>query len=81
MNKHKFKELVKIIFFFSINLIISFSITSFLGISNTILFRTISTMPGDITWEVIIFWIISLIEILLYSLYKYAKNGYINDEL
>lgn len=67
MNKKEIKELFAIVLFGFINVIISFSITSLLGISNIVVFHSISTLYGDITWEVIIFIGLYLIESLIYG--------------
>lgn len=69
----KVRETFAIIIFAIINTIIAFSVTNLLGISNTILFRTYTAMSGDITWEVIIFLTLSLIEAIIYEIYK--KNA------
>lgn len=67
MNKKEIKELIAIVLFGFINVIISFSITSFLGISNIIVFHSISALYGNITWEVIIFIGLYLIESIIYG--------------
>ena len=66
----KVREIFLIIIFAIINIIISFFITNLLGISNTVVFRTYSTMSGDITWEVIIFLVLSLTEAIIYEFCK-----------
>lgn len=66
----KVKEIFVVIIVAIINIIIAFSITNLLGISNIVLFRTYTAMSGDITWEVIIFLILSLIEAIIYDIYK-----------
>lgn len=67
MSKSEIKELIAIIIFSIINTFIAFSITSFLGISNIVVFGTFTAMYGDITWEVIIFMGLSLLEALIYE--------------
>lgn len=74
MNKKSFKELFSILFFSILNIIIAFTITKILGISNIILLKTYMLTFGNVTFEVIIFLFLSLIEIILYELYKYLKN-------
>lgn len=81
MTIYEFKDLVKMIFIFGINIIISFSITNLLGISNIVVFKTVSAMYGDITWEVIIFLGLLAIEVLIYILYRYIRYDCIEDEL
>ena len=61
MSKSEIKELAIFIILSIINIIISFAITNFLGITNTVVFKTLSLIYGDITWEVIIFMGLSLI--------------------
>lgn len=74
MNKKSFKELFSILFFSILNIIITFTITKILGISNIILLKTYMLTFGNVTFEVIIFLFLSLIEIILYELYKHLKN-------
>ncbi len=66
----KVKEIFLIIIFAIINIILSFIITNLLGISNPIVFRLFSVMYGDITWEVIIFFIFSIVEAFIYECFK-----------
>lgn len=66
----KVREIFVTIIFAIINIMISFFMTNLLGISNTVVFRTYSAISGDITWEVIIFFALSLIEVIIYELYK-----------
>ena len=61
----KIKEIFVVIIVAIINIIIAFSLTNLLGISNIVLFRTYTAMSGDITWEVIIFLTLSLIESII----------------
>lgn len=67
------KETVLFVVLVAINMIISVIITNLLGIYNTIIIKTFSLIYGDITWEVIIFFGLALIEISVYSLYKYFR--------
>lgn len=76
MSKHEVKELIVFIIFSVLNTIIAFSITSFLGISNTIVFRTFTAMYGDITWEVIIFMGLSFIEAIIYECGNYSYTDF-----
>ena len=66
----KVKETFAIIIFATINTIIAFFITNLLGISNIVVLRTYTAISGDMTWEVIIFLALSLIECTIYELYK-----------
>jgi len=66
----KVREIFVIIIFAITNIIISFLITNLFGISNTVVFRTYSAISGEITWEVIIFFALSLIEAIIYEIYK-----------
>lgn len=76
MSKSEIKELIAIIIFSIINTFIAFSITNLLGISNIIVFRTFSAIYGDITWEVIIFMGLSLIEAIIYECNTNDYNGF-----
>lgn len=67
------KETVLFVALMIINMIISILITNLLGIYNTIIIKTFSLMYGDITWEVIFFFVLSLIEVSVYYLYKYFR--------
>ena len=66
----KVKEVFLIITFAIINIFLAFTITNLLGISNTIVLKTFSAMYGDITWEVIIFFIFSIVEAIIYECFK-----------
>lgn len=66
----KVREIFVIIIFAITNILISFLITNLFGISNTVVFRTYSAISGEITWEVIIFFALSLIEAIIYEIYK-----------
>lgn len=67
MSKSEIKELSFMIVFCIINSIIAFVITAALGITNTIIIKSFSTIYGDITWEVVIFMILLLIEGIIYD--------------
>lgn len=67
MSKSELKEIIGVVIFGTINTFIAFAITNFLGIYNTIILRTFSVMYGDITWEVVIFMGLSLLEATIYE--------------
>ena len=67
MSKSDLKEIIGVVIVGIINTIIACTITNFLGIYNTIILKTFSLMYGDITWEVVIFMGLSLIEAILYE--------------
>lgn len=76
MSKTEIKEVVGAIIFAILNTSIAFYITNLLGIYNTVILRTFSVTFGDITWEVVIFMGLSLIEALIYegsNYYDYTK--------
>lgn len=76
MSKLELKEMIGVVIFGIINTYIAFAITNFLGISNTIILRTASVIYGDITWEVVIFMGISLIQA---AIYEYGNCKTISD--
>ena len=67
MSKDKIKEVIGIIIFSIINISIAYLITTNLGIANTVVVRTFSALYSEITWEVIIFLGLSLIESIIYE--------------
>lgn len=67
MSKSELKEIIGVVIFGTINTFIAFAITNFLGISNTIILRTFSVIYSDITWDVVIFLGLSLIEAIIYE--------------
>lgn len=67
MSKKEIKQLIIIIIISLINIGIAFSITSLCGITNTIIIKTFTVINNEITWEIIIFWILSLIETSSYE--------------
>lgn len=70
MSKGEIKQSIAILLFGILNTVISFFITTFFGISNIVVFHSFSVLYGDITWEVIIFLGLSLIETLIYGLFS-----------
>lgn len=67
MSKSEIKELSFMVVFCIINSIIAFVITGALSITNTIIIKSFSTIYGDITWEVVIFMGLLLIESIIYD--------------
>lgn len=67
MSKDKIKELIGVIIFAIINISVAYLITVNLGIANTVVIRTFSALYSEITWEVIIFLGLSLIEAIIYE--------------
>lgn len=70
MSKYELKELALFIVFTIINIAIAYLITTALGIQNIILFKTLTAMEYVITYEVIIFFVLSFIEATFYH-FKY----------
>lgn len=68
MSNSKIKQLLFIILFVTINLVISFSITYSLGITNTIIYRSVTSMISEITYEMVIFMLLALIESSIYKM-------------
>lgn len=68
MSNTKIKQLLFIILFVTINLVISFSITYSLGITNTVIYRSVTSMISEITWEMVIFILLALIESSIYEM-------------
>lgn len=68
MSNTKIKQLLFIILFVTINLVISFSITYSLGITNTIIYRSVTSMISEITYEMVIFMLLALIESSIYEM-------------
>ncbi len=62
MSNTKIKQLLFIILFVTINLVISFSITYSLGITNTVIYRSVTSMISEVTYEMVIFMLLALIE-------------------
>lgn len=67
MPKSKLKGIVAIILFFFIDIFIAFSLTSLLGVSNIIIFKSYSAIYNNITWETILFMLLFLIEAFIYE--------------
>ena len=68
MSKKDIKEIIGVIICGILNTIIAVYITTTLGVYNTIIFKTFSVLYGDVTWEVVIFMGLSLIEACIYQL-------------
>lgn len=80
MTKKDVRQMIILLLFGIINIIISFAITNFLGISNVVLFTTHTAMGGDITWEVIIFLFLLLIEAIIYGVHSGELKELFEDE-
>lgn len=76
MSNTKIKQLLFIILFVTINLVISFSITYSLGITNTVIYRSVISMISEVTWEMVIFMLLALIESSIFevSQIKFQNN-------
>ena len=70
MSKKEIKDLIIFIIFSIINISIAYMITSYFGIQNIILYQSLSALQYTITYEVIIFFVLSLVEATIYH-YKY----------
>ena len=70
MYKYEIKQLFAILIFAIINVVIAYAITIPLGIPNIVLYKTLTAMQYTITYEVLIFMALSLIESLIYH-YKF----------
>ena len=68
MSKVEIKELIIMLIFSIINICIAYFITFNLGIQNTILYRTYTSIQQDITYEVLIFMFLSFIESFIYHI-------------
>lgn len=78
----KYTKILIIITFIIINTIIAFAITNILDCSNTIIYKlSFSIIYSDVTLEVIIFFILSIIESLIYKYFskKYTLKENINS--
>lgn len=67
MSSTEIKQLLFIILLITINLVISFLLTYFLGITNTAICHPITSIINEITYEMIIFMILVLIESSIYE--------------
>ena len=70
MSKKEIKDLIIFIIFSIINISIAYMITSYFGIQNIILYQSLTAMQYTITYEVIIFFVLSIVEATIYH-YKY----------
>ena len=70
MSKKEIKDLLIFIIFSIINISIAYMITSYFGIQNIIIYQSLTAMQYTITYEVIIFFVLSLVEATIYH-YKY----------
>lgn len=68
MSNTKIKQLLFIVLFVTINLVISFSITYSLGITNTVIYRSVTSMISEVTYEMVIFMLLALIESSIYEM-------------
>lgn len=68
MSKVEIKELIIMLIFSIINICIAYFITFSLGIQNTILYRTYTSIQQDITYEVLIYMFLSFIEAFIYHI-------------
>lgn len=67
MSKYELKELVIVLLTLFINLGIAYLITISLGVCNRVLYHSYTMVTiGDITYEVLILWVLSLIESSIY---------------
>lgn len=73
MSKKDIKEMIGVIICGILNTIIAVYITSALGIYNKLILRTFSVLYGNLTWEVVIFMGLSLIEASIYE-YNSCKS-------
>lgn len=65
--KRDIKELIGVIVFLILNICIAYAITIPLGIQNVILYKSLTAMSYDISYEVIIWFILSFIEAFVYE--------------
>ncbi len=70
MSKKEIEDLIMFILFNIINISIAYVITSYFGIQNIILYQSFTAMQYTITYEVIIFFALSIVEAYIYH-YKY----------
>ena len=55
-----------------LNIFIAYGITTLLNIKNVVLFQSMTAMNYTLTYEVIIWFVLTLLE---YALYKYIKTS------
>ncbi len=67
----KAKKIYVPIIILIINILIAFTITYLFELSNTVIFRSLCYTVGDITYETVIFFFISFIELIIYNLIKF----------
>lgn len=70
MSKKEIKDLIIFIIFSIINTAIAYVVTFYFGIQNIILYQSLTAMQYTITYEVIIFFVLSIVEATIYH-YKY----------
>ena len=70
MSKYEIKELFASLVFSLINIAIAYLITTALGIQNVILYQSLTATQYVITYEIIIWFILSFIGVTFYH-YKY----------
>lgn len=70
MSKKEIEDLIMFILFNIINISIAYVITSYFGIQNIILYQSFTAIQYTITYEVIIFFTLSIVEAYIYH-YKY----------
>ena len=70
MSKGEIKQSIAILLLGILNIIICFFISNFFGFSNVLFFHSFSVLYGDITWEVVIFLVLSLLEAIIYGFYS-----------
>lgn len=61
MSKYEFKQLVVFIILSIINMCIAYLITTSLGIQNVVLYQTYTAMQHTITYEILIWFALSII--------------------
>ena len=65
--KDNIKELLGMVIFMIINICIAYGITTPFGVQNTILYQSMSAMGYIISYEIIIWFILSFIEAFIYE--------------
>lgn len=70
MSKMELKQLLCIIFISVLNICITYAITVSLNIQNIILYKSLTAIQFAVTYEVIIFILLSSIEAIIYH-FKY----------
>ena len=58
-------KILKVVLFAILNILVAYAITSILGIKNIILFQSLTASQYTITYEVIIVFILAIIEALI----------------